>query len=153
LLARPWIQAGSKRLWTLKKIEPPDANRISHIRYETALLQALSDKQAPFLLPLPIRANNGDAFVLFEQETKEWDLIDILGSVYQAHFPLSEEELLALPDIWRLRDGASLIHRMGRYVAGQETDARIQNRIEHSLWREAWLSGNREALVRHALTW
>ena len=84
---------------------------------------------------------------------KEWDIIDAFGNAYVKHFPLGEEELLAFPAIWRLRDAASFVHRMGRYLAGLETDAGIHDRVQHSLWREAWLSTNQETLVQHALAW
>ncbi len=84
---------------------------------------------------------------------KEWDIIDAFGNAYVEHFPLNEEELLAFPDIWRLRDATSFVHRMGRYMAGLETDARIQDRVQHSLWRDAWLVANQEKLVQHALRW
>ncbi len=83
----------------------------------------------------------------------EWELIDALGSAYMAHFPLSKEELLVIPDVLRLRDATSLVYRMGRYFAGLETDTRMQERVKHSLWREAWLSANRETLLRHVLAW
>ncbi len=84
---------------------------------------------------------------------KEWDLIDAFGTAYMTHFPLSEGELLAIPDALRLRDATSLVHRMGRYFVGLETDARIESRVKHSLWREEWLSANQGILLRHALTW
>jgi Ser/Thr protein kinase RdoA (MazF antagonist) len=84
---------------------------------------------------------------------KEWDVIDALGISYVTHFPLSEQELLAFPDIWRLRDAISWVYRMGRYLAGLETDAHIKDRVQHSLWREAWLSANQEILLHHALSW
>ena len=84
---------------------------------------------------------------------KEWDIIDAFGNAYIEHFPLNEEELLAFPKLWRLRDATSFVHRMGRYMAGLETDARIQDRVQHSLWREAWLSANQEKLVQHAMRW
>ncbi len=84
---------------------------------------------------------------------KEWDIIDALGKAYLSHFPLSEAELLAIPDLWRLRDATSLVHRMGRYLAGLETDDRMQGRVRHSLWREMWLSANQETLLQHALAW
>jgi len=29
----------------------------------------------------------------------------------------------------------------------------MQKRVEHSLWREAWLIANRELLLQHAMTW
>lgn len=84
---------------------------------------------------------------------REWDVIDTFGKAYITLVPLSVQELLAFPDIWRLRDAASFIHRMGRYFAGLETDTRMQERVQHSLWREAWLSAHRETLVQHALAW
>ncbi len=84
---------------------------------------------------------------------KEWDIMNALGDAYVSDFPLNESELLALPSIWRLRDATSFVHRIGRYIAGLETDARIQDRVRHSLWREAWLSANQETLVQHALRW
>jgi len=84
---------------------------------------------------------------------KEWDLIDTFSTAYIAHFPLSEEELLALPDVLRLRDVTSLIHRMGRYFAGLETDTSMTERVKFSLWREAWLVTKQDTLLHHALTW
>ena len=84
---------------------------------------------------------------------REWSLIDAFGSAYVAHFPLSEEELLALPDALRLRDATSLVHRIGRYLAGLETDARMVDRVKHSLWREEWLLANQGTLLQHVLAW
>lgn len=84
---------------------------------------------------------------------KEWDLIDTFGAAYTRQMTLSEEELLALPAVFRLRDAASLVHRMGRYFAGMETQARIWQRVEHSLWREAWVSLHQKILLDHALAW
>ena len=84
---------------------------------------------------------------------KEWEIIDAFATAYVAGFPLSEEELLAIPEVLRLRDAGSLVHRMERYFAGLETDATMQQRAEHSLWREAWLIAHRENLLHHAMTW
>ncbi|MBO0778911.1 MAG: phosphotransferase [Ktedonobacteraceae bacterium] len=84
---------------------------------------------------------------------KEWEVIDAFAEAYVDGFPLSIEELRAIPEVLRLRDAGSLIHRMGRYFAGLETDARIQERVEHSLWREAWLNSHREMLLQHAMAW
>jgi len=36
---------------------------------------------------------------------------------------------------------------MERYFAGLETDVAMQQRVEHSLWREAWLITHREMLL------
>jgi Ser/Thr protein kinase RdoA (MazF antagonist) len=84
---------------------------------------------------------------------KEWDLIDAFGAAYTRRFPLSEEELLAVPAIFRLRDATSFVHRMGRYLAGLETEERMQNRVQHSLWRQAWLSSHQQTLLQHVLAW
>jgi homoserine kinase type II len=84
---------------------------------------------------------------------KEWEVIDAFGMAYVHEFPLSEEELRAVPDVLRLRDAGSLIHRIGRYLAGLENDAVIESRLEHSLWREEWLSANQEMLTQHVLSW
>jgi homoserine kinase type II len=84
---------------------------------------------------------------------KEWEIMDAFAAAYMANFPLSEEELRAIPDVLRLRDAGSLVHRMGRYFAGRETDATMQQRVEHALWRETWLVAHRETLLHHAMTW
>jgi homoserine kinase type II len=84
---------------------------------------------------------------------KEWAVMDALVTAYVADFPLSEEELHAIPKVLRLRDAGSLIHRMGRYFAGLETNAIMQKRAEHSLWREAWLLAHDEMLLHHAMIW
>ncbi|GCE46066.1 Ser/Thr protein kinase RdoA (MazF antagonist) [Thermosporothrix hazakensis] len=49
---------------------------------------------------------------------QEWEVIDAFGRAYTAHLPLHKDELLVPPDVLRLRDAASLIHRIGRYLAG-----------------------------------
>lgn len=84
---------------------------------------------------------------------KEWEVIDAFGAAYVHEFPLSKEELQAIPDILRLRDAGSLIHRIGRYLAGLESDAVIESRLKHSLWREEWLLANQELLRQHVLSW
>lgn len=84
---------------------------------------------------------------------KEWAIIDAFGKSYTSQLPLSESELLALPDMFRLRDATSFVHRMGRYLAGQETDTIIQRRVQQSLWRENWLSAHHATLLQYALAW
>ena len=83
----------------------------------------------------------------------EWELIDTFGSAYTQQFALREEELLALPAVFRLRDATSLVYRTGRYLAGMEDEARMQRRIEHSVFREAWVSAHQNTLLDHALAW
>jgi homoserine kinase type II len=84
---------------------------------------------------------------------KEWEIIDALATAYLAGFPLSTEELRAIPRLLRLRDAGSLIHRMGRYFSGLETDSTMQRRVEHSLWREEWLIAHNEMLLQHIMSW
>lgn len=84
---------------------------------------------------------------------KEWAVIDAFGAAYIRGVALSESELQALPEVLLLRDMTSLIHRIGRYLAGLESDARMVDRVQHSLWREQWLTANREQLLEHALSW
>jgi homoserine kinase type II len=83
----------------------------------------------------------------------EWELIETFGSAYMKALALSEMELLALPAVFRLRDATSLVHRTGRYLAGMEDKVRMHRRVEHSLWREAWLSAHQNRLLDHALAW
>lgn len=84
---------------------------------------------------------------------QEWELIDAFGQAYITLFPLIETELRVLPSTLRMRDTTSLIYRMGRYLAGLETKQTIQERVQHSLWREAWLTAHSETLLRHVLAW
>ena len=84
---------------------------------------------------------------------QEWELIDSFGRAYNAHVHLTEAELLSLPAALRMRDITSLIYRIGRYIAGQESAQTLQERSQHSLWRESWLLANQETLVQHALNW
>ena len=84
---------------------------------------------------------------------KEWALIDAFGRAYLACYSLSEQELLAFPDVFRLRNAKSLVNRMGRYFAGLDTDTHMQGRVQRLLWREAWLSTHQETLLHHALSW
>jgi homoserine kinase type II len=84
---------------------------------------------------------------------KEWEVIDAFGAAYVHDFPLRDVELRAIPEMLRLRDAGSLIHRIGRYLAGLESDAVIESRLKHSLWREEWLSANQERLLEHVFSW
>ncbi|GCF08425.1 phosphotransferase enzyme family protein [Dictyobacter arantiisoli] len=84
---------------------------------------------------------------------REWEIIDAVGRAYQSLFPLQDSELLALPELFRLRDAASLVHRIGSYLAGTTSEAQIQVRVAHSLWRENWLLANQQQLCEHALRW
>ncbi len=83
----------------------------------------------------------------------EWEMIDAIGRAYTAEIPLTEAELRILPATLRMRDTTSLIYRIGRHLAGLETIQTIQERVQHSLWRETWLQANQRTLLQHALNW
>jgi homoserine kinase type II len=84
---------------------------------------------------------------------KEWEVMDAFATAYVAGFPLSEEEVRAIPEVLRLRDVGSLVHRMERYFAGLETDVTMRERADHSLWRERWLVAHHEMLLQHTMAW
>ncbi|GCE09717.1 phosphotransferase enzyme family protein [Dictyobacter aurantiacus] len=83
----------------------------------------------------------------------EWEIIDSLGRSYMDVLPLEEDELRAIPAMMRMRQFASLQHRIGRYQDGLETDAAIQDNIAFALWRLDWLESQQETLIEHALNW
>ncbi len=84
---------------------------------------------------------------------REWEVIDPLGRAYMAVVPLTSEELAALPDALRLRDAVSFVHRMGRYLTGQDSLAALNSRAEVYRTRERWLVAEAETLRAHASTW
>jgi Ser/Thr protein kinase RdoA (MazF antagonist) len=84
---------------------------------------------------------------------KEWEIMDAFAAAYLAGFPLSGEELHAIPEVLRLRDAGALVHRMGRYFARLEPDVRMQEQVEASLWREAWLTTHLGLLQQHTTAW
>ena len=53
----------------------------------------------------------------------------------------------------RMRQFASLQHRIGRYLSGLEQDNAIQNAIKSTQWRLTWLTANQDTLIEHALKW
>ncbi|GHO85367.1 phosphotransferase enzyme family protein [Dictyobacter formicarum] len=83
----------------------------------------------------------------------EWEIIDPLGRSYMDMLHLEEAELRAIPTMMRMRQFASLQHRIGRYLSGLEADAAIQDNIEFALWRLDWLASQQETLIEHALHW
>ncbi len=48
----------------------PELSQLPRLRYEVALLLALSDLELPFRLPVPIMTHNGESIALFEQEAE-----------------------------------------------------------------------------------
>ncbi|GCE23941.1 phosphotransferase enzyme family protein [Dictyobacter kobayashii] len=83
----------------------------------------------------------------------EWEIIDPLGRAYMDILPLEEAELRAIPAMMRMRQFASLQHRIGRYLSGLETAEAVQDAINFGLWRFNWLADHQNALIEHALRW
>ena len=57
---------------------------------------------------------------------KEWEIIDAFATAYVAGFPLSEEELRAIPEVLRLRDAGSLVHRRDATLPGRRQTPRCR---------------------------
>ncbi|GCE31397.1 hypothetical protein KDA_68810 [Dictyobacter alpinus] len=83
----------------------------------------------------------------------EWEIIDPLGQAYISIFPLTETELAAIPAMMRMRQFASLQHRIGRYLSGLEQVETIQEVLEFAQWRFTWLANQQHTLIEHALGW
>lgn len=83
----------------------------------------------------------------------EWPIIAALGQGYTAAAPLNSDEIAALPALLRLRDAASLLHRIRRFQAGYEMAERMAERVAHWRWREAWLAANATRLLDLAAAW
>ncbi|HZR42772.1 MAG TPA: phosphotransferase [Ktedonobacteraceae bacterium] len=65
---RVWrVEAADGQIYVLRVL--PDELALPRVRYEAALLHALSEKQLPFRLPLPLKANSGDIIVPVELES------------------------------------------------------------------------------------
>src|SRR5205085_7046303 len=47
----------------------PDFSELPRLRYEGALLRALSNRNLPFRLPLPIRTHSGESVAFLEEGT------------------------------------------------------------------------------------
>ncbi len=84
---------------------------------------------------------------------KEWDVINTFGRAYTRHLALCEDELLAIPDVWRLRLANIFVYRMGRYLSSPHSGIDIQDQAKRSLWTDRWLSAHRETLLSHISTW
>src|SRR5690348_14190071 len=68
---RVWrVEAANGQCYVLRLVA--DVSHIPRLRYEAALLEAVSHQQPPFLLPLPLQAHNGDIVVPCEQEAGRW---------------------------------------------------------------------------------
>jgi len=74
-----------------------DLSRAPRMRYEAQLLQALSDKDPPFRLPVPLKATSGDILVRFEHK-QGTEMIATLSPLLPGHLharPPERNDLLS----------------------------------------------------------
>ncbi|HEY7340538.1 MAG TPA: phosphotransferase [Ktedonobacterales bacterium] len=84
---------------------------------------------------------------------QEWPLINALGTGYASQIQLTDAEIAALPTLLQMRSIGSLLHRIERYTQGLDSADFLRQRIAQTLWREDWLTANRETLLRLATRW
>jgi Ser/Thr protein kinase RdoA (MazF antagonist) len=77
----------------------------------------------------------------------EWPIIAALTRGYARHITLTDDEIAALPTLFRLRAYTSLIHRFGRSRQGLSTLEEALDRAEAAIVREDWLTANGARLI------
>jgi homoserine kinase type II len=80
----------------------------------------------------------------------EWPIIAALARGYARHITLTDDEIAALPTLFRLRAYTSLIHRLGRSRQGLSTLEEALNRAEAAIDREDWVHSNDVRLIEAA---
>jgi len=77
----------------------------------------------------------------------EWSIIAALARGYARHITLADDEIEALPTLFRLRACTSLIHRLGRSRLGLSPQQEALNRAEAAIAREDWVHSNHVRLI------
>jgi homoserine kinase type II len=77
----------------------------------------------------------------------EWSIIAALARGYARHITLADDEIEALPTLFRLRACTSLIHRLGRSRQGLSPQQEALNRAEAAIAREDWVHSNHVRLI------
>ncbi|MBV9259605.1 MAG: phosphotransferase, partial [Ktedonobacteraceae bacterium] len=78
------VEMAEGQCYVLRRI--PDRNYVEHIRYEAAVLRALSEKSLPFLLPVPVKTRDGDSIGIVEQKDGE-DVFALLTPLLPGRLP------------------------------------------------------------------
>ena len=79
--------------------------------------------------------------------------MDTFARAYLTSLPLTAAELWALPDLFRLRETVSLLHRLERYRQADVAAERVAARFRHACWREAWLISAEAEMGHHISRW
>jgi homoserine kinase type II len=77
----------------------------------------------------------------------EWPIIAALARGYARRITLTNDELAALPALFRLRAYTSLIHRLGRSRQGLSTLEEALDRADAALNREDWVQSHHMQLI------
>jgi len=77
----------------------------------------------------------------------EWPIIAAVARGYARHVTLAENEIAALPTLFRLRAYTSLIHRLGRARQGLSTLEEALDRAEAAIAREDWVHADSARLI------
>lgn len=89
------------------------------------------------------------AFGVATRETgDEWPLIEAFARGYRRRVALTQEEIVALPTLLRLREATALVHWVGRLHRGLTTGDNIERRAEDMLDLDDWLRSHGEELIR-----
>lgn len=86
-------------------------------------------------------------------DARRWAIMDAFGQGYGRYAPLTPGEVEALPFLIQLRTIATLINRIGRYLAGRDSEHHLVQRIRWTLEVDEWLTSVAEELRRRARTW
>jgi Ser/Thr protein kinase RdoA (MazF antagonist) len=78
----------------------------------------------------------------------EWPILAALANGYARHIRLTHPEIDAIPTLFEFRAYTSLIHRLGRSLAGLSPIEAVLERAYAALERADWLAANGEWLVR-----
>ena len=84
---------------------------------------------------------------------QEWKVMEAIGSGYIRHSALRSVEMEALPQLFKLRSAASLIHRIGRYAQGLNTEVFMVKRVASVLHLKAWVESNQAKLLGSVQRW
>jgi homoserine kinase type II len=87
------------------------------------------------------------------QSARRWAIMDAFGEGYTRYTLLTADEIEALPFLIRLRTVVTLLHRVGRYLAGRDSEHQLVQRISWTLNVDEWMTSVGDELRRRVRTW